>query len=165
MTLPTSGALSLSDVLVELQTANSARAAPINLGDADVLALAGVSAPPISLSDLYGKSSYTPMTVTGIGDDESFNSQFSAGVASCSPSVSVSNGSGGNAFAWTFTSNPNSCALANASSQACTVSHSFNKFAFGVASAVLQCAVTDNTGHTVTATGINANLDWSNGSL
>ena len=60
MTLPASGSISLTQVLAELQTANAGRTLPISLGDADVRALAGVPSGAISLSNLYGKTAYTP---------------------------------------------------------------------------------------------------------
>lgn len=59
MTLQSSGAISLSNVSVEL-----GRSAPAttSLGEAAVRTLAGVASGPISLSNLYGKSnvSFTP---------------------------------------------------------------------------------------------------------
>jgi hypothetical protein len=56
MTLPTSGAISLSQVNTELGlAANTA----INLNQANVRALAGVASGAISMSNLYGKSTLT----------------------------------------------------------------------------------------------------------
>lgn len=56
MTLPTSGAISLSQVNTELGlAANTA----INLNQANVRSLAGVASGAISMSNLYGKSSLT----------------------------------------------------------------------------------------------------------
>lgn len=57
MTLPASGAISMAQVLAELQIAAPTRAGPLSLNDADVRALAGVPSGAISMSDLYGKSS------------------------------------------------------------------------------------------------------------
>lgn len=57
MTLPSSGPISMQQVLVELQIANPSRTTPISLNDADVRALAAKPSGPISMSDLYGKSS------------------------------------------------------------------------------------------------------------
>lgn len=160
MTLPASGAISLTDVLNELKVTNSSRALPISLGDSDVLALAGKSAPPISLSDLYGKSSYVPMTVTGVNDSATAYSGSSSGTTTCHPSVTVSGGSGTKTFAWSFTSNPDNCTLGAATSQTCNVSHAYAVNSAGSANAVLQCAVTDSRA-TVTTGGITAGLDWS----
>lgn len=161
MTLPASGAIGLTDVLNELKITTPSRALPISLGDSDVLALAGKSAPPISLSDLYGKSSYIPLSVTGNNDSASAVSA-SAGTVTCHPSVTVTGGSGGTTYAWSFTSNPNGCSLGAATAATCNVSHSYATNAFGSANAVLQCVVSDNTGHSKTLGGITGDLDWSN---
>lgn len=162
MTLPASGTISLTDVMNEIRLVNPGRAYPISLGDSDVRALAGVPSGAISLSNLYGKSSYIPMNVIGNNDAQSASSAGSGGTVTCHPSVSVTNGSGGYTYAWSFTSNPNSCSLGASTSAACNVSHSFTLNSNGSTSATLQCVVTDNTGHIVTASGITANLDWSN---
>lgn len=67
MALQASGAISLTDIMTELRGNNPSRAYPISLGDADVLALAGKGSVPISLTDLYGKSSGAPAaTVTSV---------------------------------------------------------------------------------------------------
>jgi hypothetical protein len=161
MTLQASGVISLTDVMNEIRLVNPGRAYPISLGDADVRALAGVPSGAIGLSNLYGKSSYIPMNVTGNSDSQSASSA-SGGTVTCHPSVSVTNGSGGYTYSWSFTSNPNSCGLGASTSAACNVSHSYTTNAFGGATATLQCVVTDNTGHVVTASGITAALDWSN---
>ena len=163
MTLPSSYPISTGHILAELKITNPSRTYPLNLFDADVRALAGVPSGPISMANLLGKSSYVPMTVTGVNASASFNSAVGAGTAVCNPSVTVSGGSGGRTYAWSFTSNPNTCTLGSATSQTCSVSKAYGLNATGSASAVLQCSVTDSTSTTVTATGVTANLDWSNG--
>jgi len=151
VTLPASGLISLSDVLAELQKANTARALPISMGDADVLTLAGKSAPPISLSDLYGKSSYTPMTVTPHDAYGSGYSGTAGGVASANASVTIAGGSGGYTIAWSFVSNPGGLSFSGATNGPfCGVKRSFVKNSQGSFSAQLQCVVTDDTGHVVT---------------
>jgi hypothetical protein len=163
MTLQASGTISLTDVMNEIRLVNPGRAYPISMGDADVRALAGVPSGPIGLSNLYSKSSYIPMNVTGNGDSHSAYSGVGGNSpVTCHPSVSVTNGSGGYTYSWSFTSNPQSCALNATTSAACNVSHTFSINANGTASATLQCIVTDSTGHSVTATGITADLDWGN---
>jgi hypothetical protein len=162
MTLPASGAISLTDVMNEIRLVNSGRAYPISLGDSDVRALAGVPSGTIGLSNLYGKSSYIPLNVIGNNSENSVSSAGGAGLVTCNPSVSVTGGSGGNTYAWSFTSNPNSCSLGFSTSAACAVSHGYALNANGGASATLQCIVTDNTGHSATASGITATLGWSN---
>lgn len=61
MTLPSSGAISLSAVNVELGRASTAA---ISLGETAVRNLAGIASGAISLSNLYGKSLVTGTTIT-----------------------------------------------------------------------------------------------------
>ena len=157
MTLPASGAISLSQVAVELGRASNATT---SLGETAVRNLAGVASGPNSLNVLHGKSSYTPMTVMPSDDNRSYSSFSSGGTAYAYPSVSVTGGTGGYTYSWSFTSNPQGASLANASAAQCTVSKTFVKTSTGAYSAVLQCVVQDNTGHVVTAYNINAGADW-----
>lgn len=157
---PTVPPISLSDVLTELKVANPSRTAPISLGDSDVLALAGKSAPPISLSDLYGKSSYVPMVITATNGSKSAYSGASSGTVTCNPSVSVANGKGVKRYLWSFTSNPDGCNLANATSATCAVSYNYLMGEVGETHPTLQCVVTDDV-TSVTKTGIIGNLFWS----
>lgn len=55
MTLPSSGAITLNDVNIELGRSSGAS---INLNDTDVRALSGVPSGQISMSNLHGKSWY-----------------------------------------------------------------------------------------------------------
>lgn len=61
MALPASGAISLSQVNVELGKASTA---VISMNDSDVRSLAGVASGGISMSNLHGKSSVVPPTIT-----------------------------------------------------------------------------------------------------
>lgn len=61
MALPTSGAISMSQVNTEL---GKAADAAVSMNDTDVRTLAGVSSGAISMSNLHGKSSLQPPTVT-----------------------------------------------------------------------------------------------------
>lgn len=155
MTLPASGSISLSQVNVELGLPANAQ---ISLTDAAVRTLAGVPSGPISLSNLYGKSSQFTVNATSASNSELSTSN---GTVTCFPSVSVSGGSGSFSYAWSFTSNPNNCALLDSTLATCRVSHSYTSHSNGSANAVLQCIVTDSTnGKTVTATGITATVSW-----
>lgn len=155
MTLPASGAISLTDVMTELRTVNAGRAYPISLGDADVLALAGVAGPANSLSNLYGKSAYTAMTVTGVSDTSSMagNTTGLTYTGHSHPSVTVSGGSGSYTYLWTITGG--SFTLTNSTLQTCDVAHVIAPSGF-TGTCTLSCAVTDSIPNTVTQTGIQA---------
>jgi hypothetical protein len=158
--IPTTGNISLADVRNELRLVNVGRPQIISLGDADVRALAGIPSGPISLGSLRGKSSYTPMTVSSFNGSNAADTISGAGAATCYPSVSVAGGSGGFTYLWAFTSNPGGSTLGNATSATCSVSHAYAQNEAGSAAATLQCTVSDNTGHSVTKTGISAALSW-----
>jgi hypothetical protein len=163
VTLPASGAINTAQLLAELQSKNPARQYPLSILDSDVLAMIGKSGPPVNFpADFYGKTAGGDAVVVSSADGVgSYDSTYSGGTPSCNPSVSASGGSGGYTYAWVFTSNPNGCALANATSAACNVSNSYAKGANGSASATLQCTVTDSTGHAVVKSGITATLNWT----
>lgn len=160
MTLPASGSISLGQVLDELRVANSNRGLPISLGDADVLALAGKSGPPISLGDLYGKSAIAPLTAVGNNDYTFTNSSAANGTARAYPSVTVSGGSGARTYAWSILSTNNASAtLSNTGNIGCTVSVPYYQNTNGSATVYLRCVVTDSTG-SVTVDNIVARMDW-----
>lgn len=161
MTLPASAPISLGDVLTEIRRINPSRALPISLGDADVRALAGKPSGPISLSDLYGKSSYIPMTLTATGDSRSFDSGAGAGLARGTLSVTVAGGSGGFTYLWEFTSGPNDGQLLSSNSSICTVARAYERDEIGTLDATLRCTVTDNTGHVAVADNVPLSLNWN----
>lgn len=163
MTLQASGSISLTDVLNEIKIANPGRALPISLGDSDVLSLAGKSSPPISLSDLYGKSSFT---ATGVNDSASINTYNApSSTIRVYPSVNVIGGSNPT-YQWTMTSYTGlTPTLSNTTSQSCMLSHPYSTNSNGAFDAVLQCVVTNGNGAQITVTGITGHADWSNGSL
>lgn len=163
MTLPLSGPMSLTDVMTELRLEAPGRAYPIALGDDDVRALAEIPSGPISMNNLYGKSSYPQMIIVPTNGSGLFSSAASGGTASCTPSVSVSAGDPPYTYLWSFTSNPNGCTLSFATSSSCQVSKTYGLLENGSANAVLQCQVTDSTAHVKTQTGVNAFLVWDNG--
>lgn len=161
MTLPASGAISLLDVLAEIRTVNPGRSSTISLGDGDVLALAGKGGMPVSLSDLYGKSSYIPMTVTPHSDMHgAVPSDFSGGTVSASPSVTITGGDAGYTCQWTITSGGIGVSISGANSSQCTLSRTFAKNSSGEFDVFLSCTVTDRTLHSVTVSNIEAYAAW-----
>lgn len=68
MTLQSSPPISLGDVANELGIA-----LPLSLGDSRVLSLAGKSGPPISLSDLLGKSSHFSTNVNVTSSQQNYS--------------------------------------------------------------------------------------------
>lgn len=160
MTLPTSPPISLSDVLTELRVVNSGRSLPISLGDADVRNLAGKPSGAVSLSDLYGKSSYIPMTVQASGDSASGNSQSSGGTLVAHPTVSVTNGRGAKTINWRVVSTTGTPVLSNQSSATPSVTQTYVKTSQGSSSMDLQADVTDATGATVSSNAVTVSFDW-----
>ena len=119
MTLQSSGAISLSNVAVELGRGASATT---SLGEAAVRTLAGVASGPISLSSLYGKSNvaFTPAGGASSATAVSLSDQRPTGATitiSCSQPATwthsrtgstagtASDASGGTASSITFTLN------------------------------------------------------------
>lgn len=159
MTIPSSGSISLGDVLNELRVSNSGRAYPISLGDADVRALAGVPSGDISMSSLYGKSAVLALQATG-NNDSGFESTVSgAGSVSAYPSVSYSGGSGAKTIQWSILSSTEAVSLINANSAQCQVKLSFGRNTTGYTIVYLRCVVSDSTG-SVTVDNIIAELRW-----
>lgn len=160
MTLPTSGPIGLAQIATELGLGM-----PLSLTDPRVLALAGKSAPPVTMpTDFYGKSAgaTAAFTATGYDASGSATSNGVGGTVSCSPSIAEMGGTAPYTRTWSITSNPGGCSLSDANSPSCTVYKSYGRYSAGTATAVLQCVSADSAGHTVTTTGINARLDWSN---
>jgi hypothetical protein len=155
MTLPTSGSISSDQIMAELRVANPTRAFPLSLTDADVLALAGKSVPPISIpADLYGKSSYTPMS--GSVPDVSSTAQSdppSNTVAHIPINVVFTGGQAPFTYAWSHVSGTGTVTAANANNT--TANFTVAKFSTpgDEQTQVVQCVVTDSTGATMTRTG------------
>jgi len=155
MTLPTSGPITIGMVAAELGLAR-----PLALGDPRVRALAGVPSGPISLGQLRGRSATAPMTVTANNDYASANTQFGAGIVSCSPSVSITGGLDPKTCAWSVLSNPRGVAVTLSTGASVTVRTNYVKNATGFAEVSLRCTVTDGAGtqRTVDVTGT---LEWN----
>lgn len=80
MTLPVSGPISLSQVLTEMRIAAPGRSLPIRLGDADVRALAGVPSGTIAISNLRGKSAFTPVPINAAFGPDQYNLATTTGI-------------------------------------------------------------------------------------
>lgn len=150
MTLPLSAPISLGDVLTEIRRVDPGRALPISLGDADVRALAGKPSGAISLSDLYGKSSYIPMTgslpdvpMDGLADSPS-NYTERAPIQ-----ISFSGGLGPFSIAWSHVSGAGSVDPANATSSVVNMPVIKSSPTGTVTTQVVRCVVTDSTGATL----------------
>ena len=122
----------------------------LTMNDAAVRNLAGRPSGIIYFSDLWGKSSYTPMNASpaNVYDERQVASSGSNYTGSWQPGVSVSAGSGGYSFSWSFTSATNGFTLSNTGSQYATITHVISRFGSS-ASCTLNCLISDNTGHQV----------------
>lgn len=155
MTLPVSGPISLGDVAAELGIG-----LPLSLGDSRVLALAGKSAPPISLSDLYGKSSIPPLAVSATGEDNSYSSILSGGTGAAQATANPTGGSGSYTYAWSVVSNTGSATVGALNAKSVTISKNYTRQSDGVASVVFNVTVTDSQGRTATASNVTAVIEW-----
>lgn len=152
--------ISLTDVMNELRITNPGRAYPISLGDADVRALAGKPSGAISLSDLYGKSSYVPMTVTAIANDDYRNSAAGAGTVYGTATANVSGGKGAKQYQWVVLSNPGGATISGATSPQLNVEKSYFNASSGSANVQVRCDVTDETGAAVSSNAVTVPLEW-----
>lgn len=157
MTITVTAPVTLADVMIELRTTNAGRAYPISLGDADVRSLAGVPSGAISLSNLLGKSAYTPMSgsvpdVPGAtAAIDTANNYF----RDVSVAVSVTGGQAPFSYAWSRVSGDIGTTVIAANAASTSVRFTVNKTqtAGAVLSAVAQCIVTDATAATLTRSG------------
>lgn len=164
MTLPTSGTISTDQIMAELRTANPGRAYPLNLLDADVLALAGKSGPPVTIpNDFWGKSVVPPFSVTAANDSAMADTRSGPGTVGCSPGVNVVGGSGSKSYAWTVLSNARGVTVALSNNPWVSIQYDYRLNENGSAEVTLRCTVTDEAGaqRTVDVTGY---LEW-NGNL
>lgn len=142
MTLPSSGAISLANVSVELGRSSTATT---SLGESAVRALAGVASGAISLSNLRGKSNAPTITIS---PSSLYTSRSGGGSAtSAAATGSGSGGAGGYTYAWTYVSGDsytiNSSASASTTFTTTLISGAFK-------SGVYRCTVTSG-GVTATA--------------
>lgn len=148
MTLPASGAISLSQVDVELGRASNAG---VSLGETAVRNMSGIASGACSMSNLYGRAGFS-----AVGNNSS-NTYYSAsvgGTAYAYPSVTVTGGTAPFTYSWAITSSSGSPVLSNATGAQCTLSHSYARYTSMSFTATLQCVITDATGRQITVTGV-----------
>lgn len=161
MTLPVSGSISLTMVMDELRVTSPSRAYPISLGDADVRSLAGISSGPISLSDLLGKSSYIPMTLTTTGDTSGpVSSDNSGGTVVGTATSSLTGGIGPFTYSWAIIQNNNAVQVGATTNPTLSGSKSFVQQSSGSASVLARLTVTDSTARSVTSQDTYIELYW-----
>lgn len=156
MTLPTTGPLSLGMVATELGIG-----LPLSLGDSRVRALAGVPSGPISLSQLRGKSAYTPMMVSTTGASSGpVSSDNAGGTVGGTASSSVTGGVGPFTYSWAIIQNTNAVQVGPTTNSTLSGSRSFAKQSSGSASLVARLTVTDSTGRSVIGPDATIELYW-----
>lgn len=160
MTIRATPPISLSDVMAELRITNSGRQFPISLGDADVRALAGKPSGAISLSDLYSRSSYIPMTVYATGNSEFVNTGFQSGTLESYAAASVSGGKGTKFFNWVVLETIGAPTVSGHSTSTLTVRVDYVRYSNGHALVRARCDVTDETGAVVSSPEVIVELDW-----
>ena len=145
MTTPTAQ-IQASDVNVEVGRAWNAA---FNMGDSAVRNLAKVPSGTISMADLRGKSSYTPMSATSTGiyyRDASATTTVQT--YSATGSINLYGGVGPYSYQWAWQdAGSGGLTLNNSTSAYCTVSYRVRE---GTASGTLQCTVRDSLGYTYT---------------
>ena len=161
MALPVAGVITTDMIMSELRTANPGRQFPMALDDPDVMALAGRTAPPVTMpDDFYGKSISTLLSATAVGGYGNADSTLSAGIVSASASVSATGGSGEKSYAWTVVSRVNSPSTTGMNTRTPTVSKNFVRNSNGTAIARLRCTVSDAAGNSVNSNEVDVTLDW-----
>lgn len=157
MTLPPAGGINSLEIATELGLG-----LPFSSIDPRVLALAGKSAPPVTMpADFYGKSAYTPMTLTTAnGSGGPASSENSGGSVSGQATVAISGGTGGYSIQWTVTSNTGGASIGALNGNGVSATKTFTKLSNGSATVLLTVTVTDGTGQSVTRTGVEIDLYW-----
>lgn len=137
MTMPTSGALSMSRIASELGIGASG----LNLGRATIRSLAGNGGGAISFSSLYGKSNIPQLSVRAVGDNVTAYSNIRGGSISSVLTALPAGGDGSSYFySWVLLSG--NAQLFYNTNQACTISASYAKMQNYVRNITVQCTVT-----------------------
>lgn len=132
----------------------------LTMDDGRVRGLAGRPSGIIYFSDLWGKSSYTPMTLSPYnGYGTSAGSSTSGGTVGAGCGVNVSGGTGGYSYQWTVTGTSGSPSVGTLTGASVNASKTFPKLANGEAHVSLSVVVTDSTGHQA-STAAQIDLYW-----
>lgn len=162
MALPSSGPISMYMVAEELGISIY----DLSLNDSRVRNLAGIPSGPISLSDLYGKSAYTPMTLTSSNVYAEADTRFGAGSVAVEVAATLTGGEGPYDIQWSITSQSDGLVTMRFGTElTCLVSHTYSRNSSGSAWALLSCVVTDGTGRQASVNAVRANLSWYRGDL
>jgi hypothetical protein len=152
MTLPASGAISLSQVAAELGIGASG----INLNQANVRSLAGGAT---NMNALHGKSNAPPLSAIGHDDTVYYqNTGTGSGTIHGYPMVVASGGSGIYTYAWTKQTGGGN--ISNPAIYNPVVSMNYYKGSSGSALSEWKCVVTDSLGNQVTVLNITVDLSW-----
>jgi hypothetical protein len=131
----------------------------LNLASIRTLAGAGGAGTTISMSQLHGKSAYTPMTVAGYDVDDTDYATGTAYTGNWYPQVAVTAGGNGSAktYLWTFISNAGGFTLITNNAATGQVRHAVGKFGF-TGSCVMNCRVTDSGGFVDKTVYVDVNI-------
>jgi hypothetical protein len=140
----------MSDVAAELGLP-----LPLSLTNASVLALAGLGAPPISMSQLLNKTRTAAMTASA-PDIFAARNVAGTGNVSGSSTATVNGGTGPYTYAWSYVSGDATLSMTNGTTSRVTLNRSCAPGTFYVA--VYQCVINDSAAHSVTIQ-INVELD------
>lgn len=168
MTLPTSGAISTDQIMAELRIANSSRAYPLSLTDADVLSLAGKSAPPVTMpDDFYGKSvtpptqPVQPMALYPSGSDNYRSTTSGGGTIAINLSVAVTGGARPLTYFWTNVMSAGGMTQVTGNNgPSLNFERTYANNSSGSASASAVCTVTDANGVSKSTGTVSGTATW-----
>ena len=167
MTLPTSGSISTDQILAELRVANANRNYPLSLNDADVLALAGKSAPPVTMpDDFYGKSAAPPaqpMTLYPSASNLNYGNVPSQMTGAINISVAVTGGARPLTYSWGEIAVTNGMVLkSETNGPSLNFERTLPANSNGTATARARCTVTDANGVTASTALLTGSITWGN---
>lgn len=145
MTLPASGAISMSQVATELGIS----ATGLNLNDSRVRTLAGIPSGSISLNALHGKSNFPPLSVSAPNTSRT-SSAAGTGTLTTTSLATASGGSGGYTYLWQFVSGDTGTTVVSATNNSGAFSRTVTTN--DIWNSSWRITVTDSGGRTASAT-------------